>query len=138
VFDVTKIYSAVVSQVVPVGFADLAEAADELSGQEITAGRVRLKVNGRVGTGLAGAVRYAGILRTSSPLLPSAKVEVVVSPWSAGRSEVAIHPLTGLGQFDSLRANRFFKSARAALAVAIDSLFAHLPVEVPEAVELAA
>ena len=44
-----KVYSPVVSQVVPVGFADLAQAADELPGQELTDDRVRLKVHGRVG-----------------------------------------------------------------------------------------
>jgi len=133
-----KIYSAVVSQVVPVGFADLAQAADKLPGMEMTGGRARLRVHDRVGTGLAGAVRFGGTLRTASPLLPSVKVELVVSPWSAGRSEVAIHPITNLGPLDSMRSNRFFESAPSVLAAAIGRLYEQLPVEVPAAVELAA
>jgi hypothetical protein len=124
-----KVYSAVVSEVVPVGFADLAEAADQLLGQDLTDGRIRLNVHDRVGTGLAGAIRLAGTLRTASALLPPMKVEVVVSPWSSDRSEVAIHPVTNLGHFDSLRANRFFKAAGSILPVVIDRLNAQLPVE---------
>src|SRR5262245_13836199 len=112
-----KVYSAVVSEVVPVGFADLAQAADKLPGQELTEDRTRLNVHDRVGTGLAGAIRFSGTLRPTSALLPSMKVEVVVSPWSAGRSEVSIHPVSKLGSFDSLRANRFFKAARSILPV---------------------
>lgn len=132
------IYSAVVSQVVPVGFADLARAAQELPGQEITEDRTRLKVHGGFGTGVPGAIHIGGTLRTTSALLPSMKVEVVVSPWSAGRSEVAIQPITNLGQLDSLRANRFYKAARSILPMVIDRLSAELPVEVPATVQLAA
>ncbi len=133
-----KVYSPVVSEVVPVGFAGLARAVDDLPGQEFTEGRARLKVHGRVGTGLAGAIRFGGTLRTTSVLLPSVKVEVVVSPWSAGRSEVAIHPLTKLGQLDSLRANRFYQAARSILPAVIDRLDAELPTEAPVSLKLAA
>lgn len=132
------IYSSVFSEVLPVGFADLAQAADELPGKEITKDRTRLQIHGPVGTGIAGALRFGGTLRTSSALIPSVKVEVVVSPWSAGRSEVAIHPMTNLGQLDSLRTKRFFKAARSILPVLVDRLYAEIPVEVPAAVELAA
>jgi hypothetical protein len=66
------------------------------------------------------------------------KVEVVVSPWSAGRSEVAIHPITELGRLDSLRANRFFKAAEAILPLVIDQLDAELPREAPATLKLAA
>jgi hypothetical protein len=121
--------SPVVSQRVPVGFSDLVKAADELPGQEFSEGRIRMKVHGRVGTGLPGAVRLAGTLRTTAALHPSVKVEVVVSPWSAGRSEVAIHPITNLGQFESVRAHRFFVAAEAILPVLIDRLNAERPVE---------
>jgi hypothetical protein len=124
-----KFHSAVVSQVVPVGFAGLAQAAGQLPGQEFSEDRIRLKVHGRAGTGLAGAMRFAGTLRTTSSLLPSMKVEVVVSPWSADRSEVAIHPITNLGSFDSLRANRFFKAADSILPFVIDRLRTEVPVE---------
>lgn len=115
------IRSAVVSQVVPVGFADLAEAADLLPGVEVTRGRTRLRVETPLGTGLAGAVRFGGSLR-SSALLPSIRVEVVVSPWSAGHSEVAIHPVTNLRRLDSQRAERFYRAALSVLPVLIDRL----------------
>ena len=133
-----QVCSAVVTQVVPVGFADLAQAAGELPGQELTDDRIRLKVHGPAVTGLAGAIRVAGTLRSTAALLPSVKVEVVVSPWSTGRSEVAIQPVTNLGRLDSLRAKRFFKAARSILPVVIDRLNAELPVEVLAAPQLAA
>jgi hypothetical protein len=133
-----KVYSAVVTQVVPQSFAALAQAANELPGQELTADRVRLKVQDRVGDGLGGAIRYAATLRTASALLPSIKVEVVISPWSADQSEVAIHPMTHLGRSGSLRANRFFEAARTILPTVIDRLNAGLPVEVAVPVGLAA
>jgi hypothetical protein len=132
-----KVYSPVVSQVVPVGFADLAHSADQLPGRELVVDGARLKLHGPVGPGLAEAVRYGGTLRTAA-LLPSMKVEVVVSPWSAGRSEVAIHPITELGRLDSLRANRFFKAAEAILPLVIDQLDAELPREAPATLKLAA
>ena len=131
------VYSAVVSQVVPVGFADLAQAAECLPGQEFTEGRARLQVHESAGGGLAGARRFSGTLKTS-PLLPSLKVEVVVSPWSAALSEVAIHPLSSLGRLDSLRANRFFTAARSIVPQVVDSLAAELPVEAPVQLQLAA
>jgi hypothetical protein len=132
-----KVYSPVVSQLVPVGFADLALAAEELPGQEITQDQARLKVHGLIGPGLAGAMRYSGTLHPSSVFLPSVRVEVVVSPWSASRSEVAIHPITNLGHLDSLRANRFYKAAGSILPLVIDHLKAELPAEAP-ALKLAA
>jgi len=133
-----RVNSAVVSQVVPVGFADLAEAADELPGQELTEDRIQLKVHGLVGTGFPGEIRFGGTLRTIPALIPSMKVEVVVSPWSADRSEVAIHPITNIGELDSLRANRFFKAACSILPAVIDHLKAQLPAEAPAALEPAA
>ena len=131
-------YTEVVSQVVPVGFADLACAAEELSGWEAPAGRARLQVQGPYGRQYEGMVRLGGVLRTGSLLLPKVRVEVIVSPWSAGRSEVAIHPITNLGQFDSLRANRFFEAARAVLPALVDHLSAEAPVEAPKVPALAA
>jgi hypothetical protein len=130
-----KVYSAVVSEVVPVGFADLAQAADGLAGQEFAHNGARLTVHDRVGTGLAGAIRLGGTLRTSA-LLPSLKVKVVVSPWSASHSEVALHPITNLGGFDSIRSNRYFKAANSLLPAVVDRLEAERPVEAPVAVQL--
>jgi hypothetical protein len=132
-----KVYSPVVSHVVPVGFADLAHSAEQLPGRDFVGDRARLKVHGLVGTGLAEAVRYGGTLRTTA-VLPPIKVEVVVSPWSAGQSEIAIHPITELGQVDSLRANRFFKAAGAILPLVIDQLNAELSRDAPAALQLAA
>jgi hypothetical protein len=131
------VYSAVVSQVVPGEFGDLAQAAEQLPGQEFTTDRARLAVGASVGPGLAGAIRFGGTLKTST-VLPSLKVEVVVSPWSANHSEVAIQPITNLGRFDSLRARRFFKAAASILPMVIDHLAAELPVEAPVSLELAA
>ncbi|HUJ67603.1 MAG TPA: hypothetical protein VLX59_18805 [Acidimicrobiales bacterium] len=132
------VYSAVVSETVEAGFADLAQAAGHLPGQEVKQDRTSLTVHGPLDPGLAGAIRFSGTLRTSSPLLPSVKVEVVVSPWSAGRSEVAIHPLTHLGDLESFRARRFFNAARSILPLVIDRLSAELPVETPVPLGLAA
>jgi hypothetical protein len=133
-----KIHSSVVSQVVPVGFADLAQAADFLPGTEVAGDRARLMIHGHAGTGLAGAVRFDATLRTTSLLIPWVKVELVVSPWSAGRSEVAVHPISNLGPLDSMRSNRFYESARSILAPVIDRLSRQLPLEVPVPAELAA
>ena len=132
-----QIHSSVVPQVVPVGFADLAHAADRLPGSVVAEGDTRLEVEGRAGLGLADAVRFRGTLRTSA-LLPPLKVEVVVSPWSAGKSEVAIHPVTNLHRLDSLRAKRFFKAALSILPVLVDRLSAEVAAEVPAVLELAA
>lgn len=131
-------YSEVVPQVVPVGFADLAEAAEGLPGREFAAGRARLQVHGPVGQPLDGMIRLGGTLRTGSLVLPRVTVEVVISPWSAGRSEVAIHPITHLGPFDSLRANRFFEAAAAVLPGVIDDLGARVPAEAAAVPALAA
>ena len=133
----TQILSSVVPQVVPVGFADLAQAADRLPGTAVAAGDTRLEVGGRSGAGFADAVRYRATLRTSA-LLPSLKVEVVVSPWSAGKSEVAIQPVTNLRRLDSLRAKRFFKAALSILPVLVEHLLAGAPAEAPAVLELAA
>ena len=131
-------YTQVVSQVVPVGFADLAGAADELSGWETAGGPAHLQVHGPARNPVPGVVRLEGTLRTGSMLLPRVKVEIVVSPWSAGRSDVAIHPITHLGRVDSMRANRFFAAARSVLPAVIDHLRAEVPVEAPAVEALAA
>lgn len=132
-----QIQSSVVPQVVPVGFADLAQAADRLPGSVVAEGDTRLEVEGRAGAGLADAVRYRATLRTSA-LLPPLKVEVVVSPWSAGKSEVAIHPVSNLRGLDSLRAKRFFKAALSVLPVLVDRLAVEAAGDVPAVFELAA
>jgi hypothetical protein len=48
---------------------------------------------------------------------------------TVGRNEVAIHPLSKLGSFDSCRANGLFKAAGSVLPVLIDGLNAELPLE---------
>ena len=116
------IQSTFVSQVAHLGFADAVDAADRLVGQEITAGRSRLHINARLGDGLAGAVWYSGTLRTGSNLIPSVRVDVVVSPWSAGRTEIGIRPLSRIGRPESLRANRFFDAAWSVVPALADEL----------------
>ena len=127
----TPIHSSFVSQVAEIGFADGADALEGLAGSRIGTGPVRLEVGERIGTGLAGAVWYSGVLRTGSLLIPSVKVDVVLSPWSAGRTEVGIRPLTRLGRFDSLRATRFFNAAWPVLGQLTARLGATPPVKVP-------
>lgn len=107
----TSITSTYVSQVAPFGFADAVDAADHLAGSDITVGRARLEIKERTGEGLAGAVWYDGVLHTGSTLFPTVRVDVVVAPWSAGRTEVGLRPLTRIGHPDSFRANRFFDAA---------------------------
>jgi hypothetical protein len=131
-------YTEVVSEVVSAGFADLAQAAEELPHSELSDGRARLSIHGEAGRSLPGVVRLAGTLRTGALLLPRVKVEVVISPWSAGRSEVAVHPLTHVGQIDSLRSSRFFDAARSVLSLVIDRLEQGLPADVPVVAALAA
>ena len=109
------IQSTFVSQVAKLGFADATDAGDRMTGQEITASKARLEFGNRIGDGLGGAVWYAGVLRTGSPFIPAVRVDVVVSPWSAGRVEVGIRPLGRLGRGESIRANRFFDAAWAVL-----------------------
>ncbi len=137
-FDVIEIHSAFVSQVEHIGFADLADAADELTGHEITSGSARLTVRQRSGSGLAGAVCYSGTLRTGSLLIPAVKVEVVVSPWSAGKSEIGIRPLANLGHTESFRANRFYNAARAVLPALVDELRSQLHEDTSAGLVLAA
>jgi hypothetical protein len=127
----TPIQSSFVSQVAPIGFADAAGAADDLTGLSVTAGRTRLEVQERVGNGWAGAIWYSGVLYTGSVLIPAVKVDVVLSPWSAGRTEVGIRPLGRLGRLDSARARRFFDAAWSVLPPLVDRLSVTEPVSVP-------
>ena len=135
-----RISSTFVSQVAPVGFADAADAVERLSGLEVEAGRVRLQVQERIGEGLAGAVWYSGVLHSGSRLTPAVKVDIVVSPWSAGRTEIGLRPLSRIGQPTSLRARRFFDSAWTALPELVDQIASRVPTgtEVPARVSMAA
>lgn len=125
------ITSTFVSQVAPIGFADAAGSADRLEGSELSAGSARLQVKERIGAGLAGAAWYEGVLHTGSRLFPSVRVDIVVSPWSAGRSEIGLRPLTRIGRIDSFRANRFFAAAWAILPRLMEELGAGRPAEAP-------
>jgi hypothetical protein len=125
----TEIQSAFVSHVEPVEFGELAAAVEALAGREVTVGRATLQIGQRSGTGFAGAVCYDGTLRTGSLLVPSVKVELVVSPWSSARSELGIRPLTHLGRFDSLRSNRFYTAARSVLQALFEKVAGDLQAE---------
>ena len=134
----TEIHSAFVSQIEPIEYDDLAGGFDELAGQQINAGQATLHIGERSGTGFAGAAYYSGTLRTGSLLVPSIKVEIVVSPWSSTRSEIGIRPLTNLGPLDSLRSNRFYGAARAVLRVVFEQLLRDQLTEESVALGLAA
>lgn len=127
-----------VSQVARLGFADAVERADSLAGTEISNGSARLSVGERLGDGLAGAVWYSGVLRTGSVLLPLVRVDLVVTPWSAGRVEIGLRPLGRLGSPYSLRSARFFNAAWSVMPSLISALgakpLAQRPVAAPAAV----
>lgn len=120
----TPITSTFVSHVAPVGFADAVEATDRLAGSAIQAGGARLELRQRIGDGLAGGLWYEGLLKTGSPWFPAVRVDVVVSPWSAGRTEIGLRPLTRIGRPDSFRAARFFEAAWAVLPALTEALHA--------------
>jgi hypothetical protein len=125
------ITSTFTSQVAVQGFADVVDAADRMVGTTITAGRARLEIKERNGDGTAGAVWYDGVLRTGSVLVPSVRVDVVATPWSAGRTEIGVRPLSRLGRFDSLRTARFLNAAWAVLPELVAALGAASPVATP-------
>jgi hypothetical protein len=125
----TPIHSSFVAQVAPIGFADAAEAAEGLVGREIVTGRARLQVTGHAGAGIAGAVWYSGVLRTGG-LVPPVRVDLVISPWSAGRTEIGIRPLNRLGHFQSFRARKFFEAAWSLIPQLVAEL-APVAVEAP-------
>jgi hypothetical protein len=126
-----SITTTFVSQVARLGFADALEQADSLIGHEVSNGSARLTIGERIGDGLAGAVWYSGVLRTGSPLLPSVRVDVVVTPWSAGRLEIGLRPLSRLGSASSVRANRFFSAAWRIMPSLVSALGASTVAERP-------
>lgn len=132
------IHTSFVSQNVPVGFADAAEAVERLNGRSLAAGRARLEIGSRVGEGLAGAVWFTGLLHTGSPLMRSVAVDVVVSPWSAGRSEIGLRPLGRMGSISSARSRRFFDAAWSVLPQLVGALRSESLVETPVEVGAAA
>jgi hypothetical protein len=117
------IYSNFVSCRVEVGFADAAEAMERLAGGPVAAGRARLVVK-RASGGPGDRVSLAAVLHTRRALVPRMAVEVVLSPWSAGRTEIGIRPLGRLGSPGSVRSRRFLAAAWAVLpelATAVES-----------------
>lgn len=134
----SRITTTFVSQVARLPFADAVDAADKLVGNELTSGSTRLTVGPRIGDGLAGAVWYSGTLRTGSALLPSVNVDIVVTPWSAGRVEIGIRPLGRLGGTQSLRSARFFNAAWTIMPLLTDELAAAVPAPVLVAVPASA
>jgi hypothetical protein len=91
-------------------FRDAVGGLEALSGQEITAGSARLTIGERVdGTENAfGSVGFTGRLHTGSALLPAITVDIVVTPWSATRTEIGVRPL---GRPGWLRTERFLRAA---------------------------
>ena len=127
------ITSSFVSHVAPVGFADAVDSADRLSGSVVTAGHGRLEIHQRIGNGFAGSVWYEGVLKTGSAWFPTVRVDIVVSPWSAGRTEIGLRPLSRIGRPDSLRASRFFDAAWAILPALSEAVAAPQATEAPVA-----
>jgi len=122
--------SEFVSQVVEVGFADAADQIDRLSGQTLAAGPARLEIGARLGHGLAGAIWYEGVLDTGSRWARKITVDVMVTPWSAGRTEIGLRPLGRLGDAEGARARRYYTAA----VPVVEQLAAGLtpaPVETP-------
>ncbi len=109
------IQTSFVSQTAPLGFADAADEAERLVGQTVTEGRARLEIGPRLGHEDGGAEWFAGLLHTGSRWFRPVPVDVVVSPWSAGRTEIGLRPLRRLGGFYSVRAGRFYQAAWAVL-----------------------
>ena len=132
------IETSFVSQVAPLGFADAADATERLSGRTISVEGATLEIGECVGDGLAGALWYSGVLRGQSFLSRPRPVDVVVSPWSAGRTEIGLRPL---GRFTptSRRARRFYQAAWSVLPSLIDQVVAtRVPVAQPVEVRVAA
>ncbi|MDA8047177.1 MAG: hypothetical protein M0Z30_18390 [Actinomycetota bacterium] len=122
----------------PLGFADAAEAVEQLAGHTLSSGRAELEIGEPVGVGLVGAIWFHGVLHTGSLLVPKVPVDVVIAPWSAGRSEIGLRPLGRLGSINSARARRFYEAAWAVLPDLVEALTAGpvgaaAPVEVPAA-----
>ena len=134
----SPITTTFVSQVARLGFADALDQVESLVGKELSNGSARLTIGERIGDGLAGAVWFSGVLRTGSPLLPAVKVDLVLTPWSAGRVEVGLRPLGRLGVASSMRSGRFFSAAWAIMPSLISALGAQTtsqrPVVAPTAV----
>jgi len=116
------VVSSFVSQVTEVGFADASEGIEHLQGQTVVSGRARLEIGERVGDGLAGGSSYAGVLHTGSGLTRTVPVDIVVTPWSPGWTEIGLRPLGRIGGIESGRARRFYGAADAALSELVDRL----------------
>jgi hypothetical protein len=131
------IASTFVSEVAKIGFADAVDSAESLVGRTLDCGSAKLTVREHIGEGLAGAAWFSGVLRTGSPILPSTRVDIVITPWSAGRVEIGIRPLGRMGNPSSLRTSRFFNAAWTVMPALLDSLTvgvpAHLTAQVPAA-----
>ena len=94
----TQIRSTFVAATAEMDHAHAVKAIENLVGHEISAGAARLLIQGRNTRGMLGGVSFSGRLRTGSLLLPSVPVDVVVSPWSAVRTEIGIGPLGHYGR----------------------------------------
>ncbi|MDE3204850.1 MAG: hypothetical protein KGQ66_11605 [Acidobacteriota bacterium] len=116
------IQTSFVSETIALGFADAAEAVEGLSGGRITVGRARLEVGRRGGDGLAGALWLSGVLHTGSVWMRPVPVDIVVSPWSSGRTEIGLRPLGRIGGPSSLRAERFYEAAGQVLTELVTQL----------------
>lgn len=104
-----------VSNVAEVGYADAVEAMETRVGHEVVVGGVRLHLQVQTVDSVSGMTWMSGVLHTGSALSRPVKVDVVLSPWSAHRTEVGIRPISRTGAPDSLRTRRFLDAAWAVL-----------------------
>jgi hypothetical protein len=72
-------------------------------------------VGEQLADGFNGARRFSGSLHFAGPLVRNFEVEVMVSPWSADQSEIAIRPVSHPGHPESRRAKRFLQAAWSVL-----------------------
>jgi hypothetical protein len=116
------VYTLCVSQTAGVGFTDAAANAQDLAGRDFVAGPYRLHVSERLADGFDDARRFSGSLHFDGPLVRHLEVEVMVSPWSADQSEIAIRPVSHLGHPESHRTKRFLQAAWSVLPEVINEI----------------
>lgn len=111
-----------VGSTIALGYADAAEAAERLPGRDIAAGSAHLVLGDGPAESLGSTLTLQGVLHTGSPLVRPVRVELVLSPWSASRTEVGIRPSSKLGHTESVRTRRYLDAAWTVLPRLIDAL----------------
>ena len=124
----TQIHTTFVATGAEVARADAVEVLEGLVGDEIKAGSARLLIEAEGRPGAFDSVSWRARLRTGFVLSPSIPVEVVVTPWSASRTEIGISPLGRVGRPGSLRLSGFFRAAWPVVDALIQRVVTSAPV----------